>query len=59
MEEEFNKNSKPDKASRMNIVSRVGMGEKEVQVRVAPVPVLVPVPPPHMDAEYGKLISVA
>jgi hypothetical protein len=33
LEEEFRRNSKPDKAARMDIVSKVALGEKEVQVR--------------------------
>ncbi|THY36614.1 hypothetical protein D6D01_00286, partial [Aureobasidium pullulans] len=32
LEEAYAKNSKPDKATRMDIVSRVALGEKEVQV---------------------------
>ena len=33
MKAEYRKNSKPDKATRLDIVSRVALGEKEVQVR--------------------------
>jgi hypothetical protein len=32
LEEEYQKNPKPDKATRKDIVSRVALGEKEVQV---------------------------
>lgn len=32
LEEEFAKNSRPDKATRLHIVSRVTLGEKEVQI---------------------------
>lgn len=35
LEAEYAKNSKPDKAARMNIVSRIALGEKEVQVSSA------------------------
>lgn len=32
LEAEYEKNSKPDKAARLDIVKRVALGEKEVQV---------------------------
>ena len=32
LEAEYGRNSKPDKAARMDIVNRVALGEKEVQV---------------------------
>lgn len=32
LEAEYEKNSKPDKAARIEIVNRVALGEKEVQV---------------------------
>ena len=32
IEAEYEKNSKPDKATRIEIVNRVALGEKEVQV---------------------------
>ncbi|KAI9786715.1 MAG: hypothetical protein M1816_007856 [Peltula sp. TS41687] len=32
LEEEYQRNPKPDKAARMNIVNRVALGEKEVQI---------------------------
>ena len=32
LEAEYGRNPKPDKAARMEIVSRVALGEKEVQV---------------------------
>ena len=32
LEEEYQKNQKPDKAERTRIVGRVALGEKEVQV---------------------------
>jgi len=34
LEEEFSKDSKPDKAARTRIVERVALGEKEVQVYI-------------------------
>lgn len=33
LEDEYQRNPKPDKAARMEIVRRVALGEKEVQVR--------------------------
>lgn len=36
LEAEYEKNSKPDKAARLDIVKRVALGEKEVQVRGIP-----------------------
>lgn len=33
---EYQKNPKPDKAARMEIVTKVALGEKEVQVRARP-----------------------
>ena len=33
LEEEYRRNPKPDKAARIEIVSKVALGEKEVQVR--------------------------
>lgn len=38
LEAEYQKNPKPDKVSRTNIVDRVSLGEKEVQVRGAKTP---------------------
>ncbi|KAJ6141212.1 hypothetical protein N7470_010108 [Penicillium chermesinum] len=35
LEEEYQRNPKPDKVARANIVNRVSLGEKEVQVRAA------------------------
>ena len=35
LETEFERNQKPDKAARMEIVSRVTLGEKEVQVSIS------------------------
>ena len=34
LEAEYERNPKPDKAARMDIVNRVALGEKEVQVSV-------------------------
>ena len=38
MKAEYQKNPKPDKAARIDIVSKVALGEKEVQVGVPRVP---------------------
>ena len=37
LEAEYAKNSKPDKAARLDIVKRVALGEKEVQVSSTPI----------------------
>jgi hypothetical protein len=33
LEDEFARNPKPDKASRLEIIKKVALGEKEIQVR--------------------------
>lgn len=38
LEAEYQRNPKPDKTARANVVSRVSLGEKEVQVRVLALP---------------------
>ena len=36
LEDEFSRNPKPDKASRLEIIKKVALGEKEIQVRGVP-----------------------